>query len=151
MNVNPNFSSTILDKLHNEIFDRDEVVNRLLTEVDTQRETIECVGQQAGRAIGQLNDRRLVIKGATDYSIPESHLTEMHTLASERYTEVEEMSSTISALKLENQAASSEMQKMKLVICGIPGNAAPCDECEEKCAKLRSETEEMKQEKNGKR
>ena len=37
MNVNPNFSSTILDRLHNEIFDRDEVVNRLLTEVDTQR------------------------------------------------------------------------------------------------------------------
>ena len=66
MNVNPNFSSTILDKLHNEIFDRDEVVNRLLTEVDVQRETIERVGQQAGRAIGQLNDRRLVIKGATD-------------------------------------------------------------------------------------
>ena len=30
----------------------------------------------------------------------------------------------------------------------IPGNAAPRDECEEKCAKLRSEMEEMKQEKN---
>ena len=148
MNVNPNFSSTILDKLHNEMFDRDEVVNRLLTEVDAQRETIERVGQQAGRAIGQPNDRRLVIKGATHCSIPESHLTEMHTLASERYTEVEEMSSTISALKLENQAASSEMRGVKLAICGIPGNAAPRDECEEKCAKLRSEMEEMKQEKN---
>ena len=37
MNVNPTFSGTILDKLHNEIFDRDEVVNRLLTEVDAQR------------------------------------------------------------------------------------------------------------------
>ena len=89
-----------------------------------------------------------MIQGKTDYSIPESHLTEMHAVASERYTEVEEMSNTISALKLENQAASSEMQKMKLAICGIPGNAAPRDECVEKCAKLRSEMEEMKQEKN---
>ena len=53
------------------------------------------------------------------------------------------MSSTIAALNLENQAASSEMQKMKLAICGPPGNAAPRDECEEKCAKLRSEMEEM--------
>ena len=40
------------------------------------------------------------------------------------------------------------MNQMKLRICGIPGNAAPRDECEEKCAKLRSEMEEMKQEKN---
>ena len=69
-------------------------------------------------------------------------------MANERYTEVEEMSSTISALKLENQAASSEMKQMKLAICGIPGNVAPRDECEKKCAKLRSEMEEMKQEKN---
>ena len=72
----------------------------------------------------------------------------MHTLANERYARVEEMSSTISALKLENQAASSEMKQMKLAICGIPGNVAPRDECEKKCAKLRSEMEEMKQEKN---
>ena len=36
-----------------------------------------------------------MIKGATDYSIPESHLTEMHQLANERFAEVEEMSSTI--------------------------------------------------------
>ena len=67
MSVNPNCSGAILGKLHNEIFDRDEVVNRLLTEVDAQRGTIERVGQQAGRAIGKLNDRRPVIKGATDY------------------------------------------------------------------------------------
>ena len=40
------------------------------------------------------------------------------------------------------------MKQMKLAICGIPGNAAPRDECEEKCAKLRSEMEEMKQKKN---
>ena len=69
INVNPNLSGTILDKLHNDIIDRDEVVNRLLTEVDAQRETIDRAHQQAGRAIGQINDRRLVIKGATDYSI----------------------------------------------------------------------------------
>ena len=48
INVNPNFSGTILDKLHNEIIDRDEVVNRLLTEVDAQRETIDRAHQQAG-------------------------------------------------------------------------------------------------------
>ena len=143
MNVNPNFSGTILDKLHNKIFDRDEVVNRLLTEVDAQRETLDRVGPQASRAFGQLNDRQLVSKGATDFSIPERHLTKMRTLASERYTEVEEMSSTISALKLENMAASSEMNQMKLMICGVPGSAAPRDECEEKCAKRRSEVEEI--------
>ena len=44
----------------------------------------------------------------------------MHALAIERFMEVEEMSSTIAALNLENQAASSEMQKMKLAICGPP-------------------------------
>ena len=37
---------------------------------------------------------------------------------------------------------------MKASICGQPSNAAPRGECEEKCAKLRSEMEEMKQEKN---
>ena len=149
INVNPNFSSTILDKVHNEIFDRDEKVDRLLTEVGTQQETIERIGRDTRRAVGRLNDRLLVIKGATDFSIPESHLTDMHALAGEQHTEVEEMSSTIiAALKIENQAASSEMQEMKLAICGVPCNATPRNECEEKCAKLRSEMNELKKEKN---
>ena len=87
-----------------------------------------------------MNDRRLLIKGATDFSIPESHLMDMHALVNERNTEVAMMSETIAALKLENSEASSKMNKMKLSICGQPS--------EEKCAKLRSEMEEMKQEKN---
>ena len=33
MSTNPNFSGKALDKLHNEIIDRDDVVNRLVTEV----------------------------------------------------------------------------------------------------------------------
>ena len=71
INVNPNFSSTILDKLHNEIFDKDEEVDRLLTEVGTQQETIERIGRDTSRrAVGRLNDWRLVIKGATDFPFP---------------------------------------------------------------------------------
>ena len=34
---------------------------------------------------------------------------------------------------------------MKFSICGQPSNDAPRDECEKKCAKLRSEMEEMRQ------
>ena len=75
-------------------------------------------------------------------------MSDKNNLASDRLVEVEEMSSTIATLKLENQAASSEMQKIKLAICFQASNAAPRDECEEKCAKLRAEMEEMKREKN---
>jgi hypothetical protein len=107
MSTPPNLSSNIFDNLHNEISDRDEMVARLNTEVEAQRESLDRAHRDASCAISTLNDRRLVIKGATDFSIPESHLTEMHLLASERYAEVEEMSSTIAALRLENQAASS--------------------------------------------
>jgi len=118
MSTHPNTSSNLFDNLHNEISDRDEMINRLNTEVAAQKESIGHAHRDAGRAISKLNDRRLVIKGATDYSIPESHLTEMHHLVSEHQTEVEEMSSTIAALKLENQAASSSMQNMQAILHG---------------------------------
>ena len=118
MSTHPNASSNPFDNLHNEISDRDEMINRLNTEVAAQKESIGHAHRDAGQAISKLNDRRLVIKGATDYSIPESHLTEMHHLVSERQTEVEEMSSTIAALKLENQAASSSMQNMQAILHG---------------------------------
>ena len=147
MSTNPNTSSNLFDTLHNEISDRDEAINRLNTEVATQEESLNRAQRDASKAISMLNDRRLIIKGATDYSIPESHLTEMHHLVSERQTEVEEMSSTIAALKLENQAASSSAQNMQAIMYGSSNNAFPRNECEEKCAKLKAELEEMKQEK----
>ena len=118
MSTHPNTSSNLFDNLHNEISDRDAMVTRLNAEVEAQKESLDRAHRNAGRAISKLNDRRLVIKGATDYSIPESHLTEMHLLASERQTEVEEMSSTIAALKLENQAVSSSMQQGQVVLHG---------------------------------
>ena len=148
MSKNPNVTSTLFDNLHNEIDDRDAMVAHLHTEVEAQKESLERAHRDAGRSIRMLNDRRLVIKGATDYSIPESHLTEMHHLANERFAEVEEMSSTIAALKLENQAASSSLQNMPATLFGSPNNAMPRSECEEKCARLKAELEEMKQEKN---
>ena len=147
MSTNPNTSSNLFDTLHNEISDRDEAINRLNTEVATQEESLNRAQRDASKAIGMLNDRRLIIKGATDYSIPESHLTEMHHLVSERQAEVEEMSSTIAALKLENQTASSSAQNMQAIMYGSSNNAFPRNECEEKCAKLKAELEEMKQEK----
>ena len=91
MSNNPNVTSNLFDKLHNEIDDRDTAIARLHTEVEAQKESLERAHRDAGRSIKMLNDRRLVIKGATDYSIPESHLTEMHQLASERFAEVEEI------------------------------------------------------------
>ena len=148
MSNNPNVTSTLFDNLHNEIDDRDAMVAHLHTEVEAQKESLERAHRDAGRSIRMLNDRRLVIKGATDYSIPESHLTEMHHLANERFAEVEEMSSTIAALRLENQAASSSLQNMPATLFGNPNNAMPRSECEEKCARLKAELEEMKQEKN---
>ena len=157
MSNNPNVTSNLFDNLHNEIDDRDTAIARLHTEVEAQKESLERAHRDAGRSIKMLNagrsikmlnDRRLVIKGATDYSIPESHLTEMHQLASERFAEVEEMSSTIAALKLENQAASSSSQNKLATLLGYPSNAMPRNECEEKCAKLKAELDEMKQEKN---
>ena len=148
MSNNPNVTSNLFDKLHNEIDDRDTAIARLHTEVEAQKESLERAHRDAGRSIKMLNDRRFVIKGATDYSIPESHLTEMHQLASERFAEVEEMSSTIAALKLENQAASSSSQNKPATLLGYPSNAMPRNECEEKCAKLKAELDEMKQERN---
>ena len=148
MSNNPNVTSNLFDKLHNEINDRDQLVAHLHTEVEAQKESLDRAHKDAGRAISKLNDRRLVIKGATDYSIPESHLTEMHHLTNERFAEVEEMSSTISALRLENQAASSSLQNTSAVLFGASNNALPRSECEEKCAKLKAELDEMKREKN---
>ena len=104
------------------------IIRQLLAESENQRGSLERAHIDAGRAINRLNDQR--------------------NLANDRLVEVEEMSSTIAALKFENQAASSEMQKMKLAICGQSGNAAPRDQCEEKCARLRAEMEEMKRKKN---
>ena len=147
MSNNPNTSSNLFDALHNEISDRDEAIKRINTEVATQEESLNRAHRDVGKAISMLNDRRLVIKGATDYTIPESHLTEMHHLVSERQTEVEEMSNTIAALKLENQAASSSTQNLQAIMYGSSNNAFPRNECEEKCAKLKAELEEMKQEK----
>ena len=148
MSNNPNVTSNLFDKLHNEIDDRDTAIARLHTEVEAQKESLERAHRDAGRSIKMLNDRRLVIKGATDYSIPESHLIEMHQLASERFAEVEEMSSTIAALKLENQAASSSSQNKPATLLGYSSNAMLWNECEEKCAKLKAELDEMKQERN---
>ena len=148
MSNNPNVTGNLFDNLHNEIDDRDTMVARLHTEVEAQKESLDRAHRDAGRAISKLNDRRLVIKGATDYSIPESHLTDMHHLASERQAEVEEMACTIAALKLENQAATSSMQQGQVVLHGSSSSAFPRNECEEKCAKLRAELEEMKREKN---
>ena len=148
MSNNPNVTSNLFDNLHNEIDDRDTAIARLHTEIEAQKESLERAHRDAGRSIKMLNDRRLVIKGATDYSIPESHLTEMHQLASERFAQVEEMSSTIAALRLENQAASSSSQNKPATLLGYPSSAMPRNECEEKCAKLKAELDEMKQERN---
>ena len=69
MSNNPNVTSNLFDKLHNEINDRDQLVAHLHTEVEAQKESLDRAHKDAGRAISKLNDRRLVIKGATDYSI----------------------------------------------------------------------------------
>ena len=148
MSNNPNVTSDLFDSLHNEINDRDTAIARLHTELEAQKDSLERAHRDAGKSIKMLNDRRLVIKGATDYSIPESHLTEMHQLANERYAEVEEMSSTIVALKLENQAHSSSSKNRPTTLHGYPSNAMPRNECEEKCAKPKAELDEMKQENN---
>ena len=58
------------------------------------------------------------------------------------------MSSTIAALKLENQAYSSSSLNRPTTLHGYPSNAMPRNECEEKCAKLKAELDEMKQERN---
>ena len=148
MSSNPNVTSNLFDSLHNEINDRDTAIARLHTELEAQKDSLERAHRDAGKSIKMLNDRRLVIKGATDYSIPESHLTEMHQLANERFAEVEEMSSTIAALKLENQAHSSSSLIRPTTLHGYPSSAMPRNECEEKCAKLKAELDEMKQERN---
>ena len=69
MSTHPNTSSNLFDSLHNEISDRDEMINRLNTEVAAQKESLERAHRDAGRAIDKLNDRQLVIKGATDYCL----------------------------------------------------------------------------------
>ena len=78
MSNNPNVTSNLFDRLHNKIDDRDTAIAHLHTEVEAQKESVERAHRDAGRSIKMLNDRRLVIKGATDYSIPESYLTEMY-------------------------------------------------------------------------
>ena len=59
------------------------MVNRIITEVDAQREEINRNSGEAGRAINMMYDRRFLVK-ATEFSIPESHLTDMHALVNER-------------------------------------------------------------------
>ena len=58
MSTNPNFCGKAFGKLHNDIIDRDEAVNRFLKEVDAQREEINRTSGDAGRAVRVLNDRR---------------------------------------------------------------------------------------------
>ena len=70
MSNNPNVTSNLFDSLHNEISDRDTAIARLHTELEAQKDSLERAHRDAGKSIKMLNDRRLVIKGATDYSIP---------------------------------------------------------------------------------
>ena len=128
VNRDPNLCGETFDKLHSEINDKDVMIRHLLAEREKQRGSLERAHVEAGRAINRLNDQ--------------------HSLASDRLVEVEEMSNTITALKHENQAASSEMQKMKLAICSQSSQAAPRDQCEEKCARLKAEMDEMKRKKD---
>ena len=64
MSNNPNVTSNLFDNLHNEIDDRDTMVARLHTEVEAQKESLDRARRDAGRAIRQLNDRRLVGQGS---------------------------------------------------------------------------------------
>ena len=128
MSREPNLSGENFDKLHNEINKKDVMIRNLIAGREKQKGSLERAHVDAGRAINRLNDQQ--------------------TLASDRLVEVEEMSNTIATLRHENQAASSEMQKMKLAICGQSSQAAPRDQCEEKCARLKAEMDELKRKKD---
>ena len=148
LSTHPKVTGDMYDDLHNKIDDRDTTIEQLNEKIVKMEESARSSQRDAGKAISMLNDRRLIIQGATDYSIPESHLTDMHMLLGENRSEMEEMSSMISALKLENQAAASSSQSGQVTLLGPASGANPRNECEEKCAKLKAEMEEMKQEKN---
>ena len=148
LSTNPKVTGDMFDDLHDKIEDRDETIQTLKDKITKLEESTTQHQRHASKAISMLNDRRLVIQGATDYSIPESHLTDMHKQLGENRTEIEEMSSMISMLKLENQAATSSSQSGQMTLLGPNSGANPRNECEEKCAKLKAEMEEMKQEKN---
>ena len=148
LSAHPKVTGDMFDDLHDKIDDRDTTIEKLKGKIVKLEESARSSQRDAGKAISMLNDRRLVIQGATDYSIPESHLTDMHMLLGENRSEMEEMSNMISALKLENQAAASSSQSGQVTLLGPASGANPRNECEEKCAKLKAEMEEMKQEKN---
>ena len=148
LSTHPKVTGELFDDLHDKIEDRDETIQTLNDKITKLEESTAQHQRHASKAISMLNDRRLVIQGATDYSIPESHLTDMHTMLGENRAEMEEMSNMISMLKLENQAAISSSQSGQMALVGSNSGANPRNECEEKCAKLKAEMEEMKQEKN---
>ena len=147
LSTHPKITGEMFDDLHDQIDDRNTTIEQLNDQIEKLKESATRSQRDAGKAISMLNDRRLIIQGATDYSIPESHLTDMHLLLGEKQSEMEEMSSMISALKLENQAATSSSQSGQMMLLGSASGANPRNECEEKCAKLKAELEEMKQEK----
>ena len=148
LSTHPKVTGDMFDDLHDKIDDRDTTIQGLNEKIMKLEESASRYRRDASKAIGMLNDRRLIIQGATDYSIPESHLTDMHTLLGENRSEMGEMSNMISTLKLENQAATSSSQSGQVTLLGPTSGANPRNECEEKCAKLKAEMEEMKQEKN---
>ena len=148
LSTHPKVTGDMFDDLHDKINDRDATIEQLNEKIVKLEDAAKRSLRDAGKAIGMLNDRRLLIQGATDFTIPESHLTDMHMLLGENRSEMEEMSNMISALKLENQAAASSSQSGQMTLLGPTSGANPRNECEEKCAKLKAEMEEMKQEKN---
>ena len=148
LSTHPKVTGDMFDDLHDTIQDRDDTIQKLKDKITKLEESETQQQRYASKAISMLNDPRLVIHGATDYSIPETHLTDMHKQLSENRTEMDEMSNMISALKLENQAATSSSQSGQMTLMMPSGGAHPRNECEEKCAKLKAEMEEMKQEKN---
>jgi len=46
--------------------------------VEKERKSFENLQSDTDRAFKVLNERRIVIQGAQDYSIPQSHLADMH-------------------------------------------------------------------------
>ena len=57
MSKNPNVTSDLFDKLHNEINDRDQMVAHLHTEVEAQKESLDRAHRDASHVISKLNNR----------------------------------------------------------------------------------------------
>lgn len=110
--------------------------------MEKERKSFENLQSDTDRAFKVLNERRIVIQGAQDYSIPQSHLADMHMEVHVQQKEIEALEEPNLKVKAEPQRALDELAQQELEAGSTLAIAVQRHEATAAQAELQSERDE---------